>query len=382
MNDISVFVITGGPGAGKTTALNVIPEWLSNIGFNTLVVPETATELLKAGVKRQIKDVDWAIFQEHLLHLQIEKENVYRSLLSKFHKCRKVLLCDRGVMDAKAYLEPGEFERIIKRLGYRITDVRDKRYDAVFHLVTAAEGAEEFYTLNNNDARLETSEEARAKDILIKNAWIGHNHPLTIIDNFHSKDFEHKLKRLWGAICHALGIPEPIEDERRFLIQLPDLQDSGEWVGMSVAQAVPIYIEQMYLVSEGSEERRIRKRGQDGGYVYYITNKRSIAGSTKRIETEKQIQEGEYYIRRDLEADPLFHGIRKTRYCFIWESQYFELDIFIYPHPGLCILEIELTTEQRSVVIPAFIRVMKEITGDTRYSNRELARKGSVLPFI
>ena len=38
-------------------------------------------------------------------------------------------------------------------------DLRDN-YDAVFHLVTAAKGAEEFYTLSNNTARTETVEEA------------------------------------------------------------------------------------------------------------------------------------------------------------------------------------------------------------------------------
>ena len=111
MSNFPVYVITGGPGAGKTTALNVIPEWLHNIGFNSLVCSESATELLLAGVKKQIKDIDWAIFQEHLLRLQIERENLYRSLLSKFRRPKKVLLCDRGAMDAKAYLEPGEFEK-------------------------------------------------------------------------------------------------------------------------------------------------------------------------------------------------------------------------------------------------------------------------------
>jgi hypothetical protein len=35
----------------------------------------------------------------------------------------------------------------------------DRRYDGVFHLVTAAIGAEKFYTLANNTARSETPEQ-------------------------------------------------------------------------------------------------------------------------------------------------------------------------------------------------------------------------------
>jgi len=38
--------------------------------------------------------------------------------------------------------------------------LRDIRYDAVIHLVTAANGAPEFYTSENNVARYETVEMA------------------------------------------------------------------------------------------------------------------------------------------------------------------------------------------------------------------------------
>lgn len=46
--------------------------------------------------------------------------------------------------------------------GMDLLSVREGRYDAIFHLVTAAFGAEEFYTLANNpDSRTETVEQAR-----------------------------------------------------------------------------------------------------------------------------------------------------------------------------------------------------------------------------
>ena len=37
--------------------------------------------------------------------------------------------------------------------GVDVTELRDKPYNAIFHMVTAADGAEAFYTLENNATR-------------------------------------------------------------------------------------------------------------------------------------------------------------------------------------------------------------------------------------
>ena len=66
-----------------------------------------------------------------------------------------MLLCDRGVMDGKAYIQDEGWQALLYENGYNMVNLRDKRYDAVIHLVTAADGAEEFYTLENNQARYE-----------------------------------------------------------------------------------------------------------------------------------------------------------------------------------------------------------------------------------
>lgn len=49
-------------------------------------------------------------------------------------------------------------------------------------MVTAADGAEEFYTDVNNEARYETKVQAVALDKKLINAWVGHPH-FSIIDN-------------------------------------------------------------------------------------------------------------------------------------------------------------------------------------------------------
>ena len=43
-------VITGGPCAGKTTAMSWIQNAFTKLGYRVLFIPETATELISGGV--------------------------------------------------------------------------------------------------------------------------------------------------------------------------------------------------------------------------------------------------------------------------------------------------------------------------------------------
>ena len=68
--------------------------------------------------------------------------------------------------------------------------LRDNRYDAVVHMVTAADGAEEFYANLSNEARYESVEEAVEKDRKLREAYMGHKRWVMIdntADNFQMK---------------------------------------------------------------------------------------------------------------------------------------------------------------------------------------------------
>lgn len=70
-------------------------------------------------------------------------------------------------------------------------------------MVTAADGAEQFYTLENNSARTEGLETAKMLDKWIQKAWAEHPHH-HIIDN-STKGFDNKLNRLYTQIITYLG---------------------------------------------------------------------------------------------------------------------------------------------------------------------------------
>lgn len=230
-------------------------------------------------------------------------------------------------------------------------------------MVMAAKGAEKFYTTENNEARRETLKEAMKADENVMAAWVGHPH-LIVIDN--STDFE-KIKRVVAAIARVLGIPVPLEIERKFLLgKQPDLKSDA------FRDAQEILIEQMYLATSSSDEEvRIRKRSQSDSHMYYRTHKIEVCSGVRQ-ETEETISAKEYINLQAL-CDPSKKIICKSRICLVYENQYCEIDIFRDP-AGLCLLEIELTEENDKVTLPPFLDIEKEVTGDKKYSNASLAK--------
>ena len=360
---VTKIVITGGPCAGKTTALSHIQSFFTKMGYYVIIVPETATELIMGGV------TPWGLntnldYQLCQMTLQLEKEKVFLQAAQKvFGKEKILVVCDRGTMDNKAYMNDAEFSWVLSSMGTSYTEIRD-RYDAVFHLVTAAKGAQEFYTTANNEARTETIEEASLLDDKIIAAWMGHPH-LRVIDN--SSDFKGKLDKLIKEITAFLGEPEPYEIERKFLIQYPDLK-----VLEANYDCRKIDIIQTYLRSDENEEVRVRQRGEGGHYIYLKTIKKRISGM-KRIETETRISKDEY-LSLLMEADTSKRQIRKTRYCLMYQNQYFEIDIYPF-WSDKAIVEIELSNENDEIKFPKNMKIIKEVTDDDSYKNASLAEK-------
>ena len=70
-----------------------------------------------------------------------------------------VIICDRGLMDSAGYIGWDKFNQILKRMNWTVEELRDRRYDAIVHLITAAEGAPEFYD-KKRYTNYETLEEA------------------------------------------------------------------------------------------------------------------------------------------------------------------------------------------------------------------------------
>lgn len=357
---ITKIVITGGPCAGKSTAMSWIQNAFTQKGYTVLFIPETATELITGGIAPWTcgTNID---FQKCQIKLQLEKEKTFEEAALTMNAEKILIVCDRGTLDNKAYLNELEFMETLQHIKKNEVELRDN-YDAVFHLVTAAKGAEEFYTTANNSARTETIEQAAILDDKLISAWTGHPH-FRIIDN--SSSFEDKMKKLITEISTFLGEPEPYEIERKYLIEYPDIK----WLENNPS-CQRIEIIQTYLKSSKSEEIRVRQRGINGNYIYFQTIKRKVS-DLKRIEIERRLSESEY-LKLLMEADTTKRQIRKTRYCLTYENQYFEIDIYPF-WKDKAIVEIELSSENEKIIFPKKIKIIKEVTNDNSYKNSSLA---------
>ena len=354
-------VITGGPCAGKTTAMSWIQNAFTKEGYTVLFVSETATELSSGGAPWKYTKNNRE-YQLQVTKLMLAKEQAFEDVAKTFDAEKVLIVCDRGTMDNRAYMNEEEFRYVLDRLEMSEIELRD-RYDAVFHLVTAAKGAEEFYTFANNAARYETPEGAiRVDDSLIA-SWTGHPH-LRIIDNRYN--FNEKMMMLITEIAAFLGEPRPLETRRKYLIRYPDISELEQRPNCERVEIL-----QAYLRSEiPGEMIRIRQRGREGHYLYYKTRKRMIDG--KRIETEERLTKNEY-LELLMQADPGYRPIRKQRYCLSENGLYYNIDI--YPQwQDQALMEIELYGGEEKVDIPEGITVIREVTGEEEYTNPAIAR--------
>ena len=97
-------------------------------------------------------------------------------------------------------MSPEGWEQLkIKNPEWNEVDLRDNRYDQIIHMITAANGAEQFYTLSNNHARSESIELARELDDRCSKAWIGHP-CMAVIEN--CKIFDMKVTRALQVVIN------------------------------------------------------------------------------------------------------------------------------------------------------------------------------------
>ncbi|MCR5653658.1 MAG: AAA family ATPase [Ruminococcus sp.] len=351
MSRTSKIVLTGGPSGGKTKALNMLKIKLEAYGIKVFTVTEAATGVLNSGFSGEKPSYE---FQKAISLYQLEAENRAEELSKNYNA---VIICDRGIMDSRVYLDDDDFIKLKNELNMNEVDMRD-RYDAVFHLDSTSTDNRVIY--ENDDVRDETRLEAREINERSLRAWCGNPHYrfIPVCDSFKEK-FDFLVKE----IKSFLGIPKPLEIERKFLIKYPDTKYLLSLV-CSKSE-----IEQSYMIGEEGKFR-LRKRGENGSYIYMKTIKNMISETT-REETEIRLSEDEYY---NLLKNNLITGtIKKERYCLMYDGTYFEIDVFPF-WKKQAYIEVELLDENCEVKFPEFIGIIREVTYDPKYKNSSLSR--------
>ena len=348
---IKKIVITGGSDAGKTTAMNWIQNNFEKKGYKVIFIDSAAKEFINDGVlKGELKST--LKYQSIVIDMQIAKEKIYEEAAKQLPFEKILLVCKRGTVDAKAYMSNRDFEYMLKERNLNEVELRDA-YDAVFHLVTSASGAEEYFLIDD-PLRDNLIEEAKRIDDQIINAWTGHKY-FRVIDN--RSTFQNKMKQLIKEISLFLGEEGPYETQRKLLIKKPDIELLNKLHNCNKVKVIEIYLNE-----EKNTISKLIQRGINSNYTY----SKITINKDKNVETETRLTQ-DAYIEELINIDTSKKIIIKDRYCLTENSIYYEIDI--YEHlEDKAICEVELTRSSE-LQLPSIIEVIEDITNNEEYTS-------------
>jgi len=271
-----------------------------------------------------------------------------------------------------------------------MTRLRERRYDFVVHLVTAAKGAVQHYTLvqaeNDNTksaagARHETPEEACALDLKTQQAWQGFPHEsYRIIDN--SGDFAYKRDRVKDFVMQAIGEASGNREGemRRLLCRLRDpvhltsskasleiLERAGEEHCRKIA------VHMIYL----SDKQRLQRRqlAGEGHPTYY----RQTLDSDQHVVRQHQIDTWTYssFVRAAMEANVEVMEFDEDLIIVTKDNSICRYHIFHDDERDdsapTIILEYDSMQFPSEAELPEWLEIVRDVTADDRYSYFPLA---------
>ena len=294
--DFKTIVFAGSHSHEKSEAIIEMKRRLEGINYTVYIQNQITTDLFPPEIK---------------IDLSLTRENCYVRAVKRSIAKKKIIFFDRGIMDDLPDTGSKLFDQILKSHGLSRVDVRDRRYDAIFYF----------------------RKSVCHKDKKTLAAWIGHRH-LRVIPVFRDKQARFNL--LWKHIQRVLGIPKPLEIERKFLVEILKNSLPTAHVSLNVVQN--------YLKKElDGSSPRIRLVADCGflsTHLMYKTVKKKVS-KLSREEQEIELSQKSYErLSRNIDLDTV--SIIKRRTYFVYANQYFELDEFFKPYNNLVLLEIEL----------------------------------------
>ena len=199
LKNVKRVVITGGPCAGKTTAIESIRTYFEQKKSRVIFVNEVPTEIMKMGIT--LAKYGKLPFQKAIIDLQRKKEQVIMDAACSVEDEQEVLIIyDRGILDHFIYLNDKEQKLIEEEMGIDRQQLYGN-YDLIIHMLSVASEMPELY--ENSEYRLEAVSEAKEMDDKIGKIWRQHNDYVQI---GCERNFEDKIQNLISLISSNSGI--------------------------------------------------------------------------------------------------------------------------------------------------------------------------------
>ncbi len=347
MNLIKI-VLTGGPCAGKTQVFEALKKHLSQKNIKLIAVAETATELITGGIKpyeaEKIMD-----FQDIVYSLQKCKEEVAQKALSINNgedSC--VILFDRAIIDNKAYLpNQDDFDYLLAKYNDNEISLLDS-YDYVINLFSLAACEDGVYDLSSNEARFESTEEAKDLDQRTIEAWIGHKN-IKVFNSFPT--LEEKLEAVIGHVDNILN-GTVTKNIQTYYVD----RGNSDFSMYNDNNSKTIGIREIYLKNDKNPDLNpvIIESTYKGNKSYQFAIRRENEDTIEDI-YHKQIT---LQKRRELLATLGIKGvIERTELTFVEAKQPYKVNFY----KDFTTLEVEENTQNKKLEIPANIVINGKI---------------------
>ena len=159
-------LITGGACAGKTEVIHTIKNEYQNKGYNVFVLNEIPTQLIMNGVTAQ--RIGKMKFIELVIKMYLEFDSIYNEFLINTNK--DVVIYDGSPLDVLKFISKDKFNEIANKYNTSFDKIINN-YDKIIFLETIAKKYPQFYTLENNSARLDNLNMAVERNDILANYY-------------------------------------------------------------------------------------------------------------------------------------------------------------------------------------------------------------------
>jgi hypothetical protein len=302
-------------------------------------------------------------YQLALLRVQLALEDNFRAV-ARACGHPALILCDRGTMDGRSYCSPQQWDEICRRGGYQTSALRDQRYDAILHMVTAAIGAEKHYNLDN-PARYETLEEAREADLRLRQMYVGHPR-IKLIHNKDEDAFQDKINAAVDFVFQCIGHNPPVHDKRRFLLRWSP--DRTIPVPTEVVTVTATILAQS--TSSSYSVAMLRQSKEVSTRVYLVT----ANDDRQRVQQQMYLTENEYNLLVD-QIHPDHVPLVKKNHVFTQDGAFYDLAVHYAPSWIAGYATLYVDGLDKNSKLPDFLSDAVETTGQPDMSSFHMSTK-------
>jgi hypothetical protein len=118
-------------------------------------------------------------------------------------------------------------------------------------------------------------------------SWIGHPH-FTVIDNYSTQSFKHKIESALDTVLKFIGLPTPTSFYKKYLLVKDSPIDLPIDIKFETFNAIEIFLQ----LSGDQVDNFLRRSGKDDTYIY--THEIRYIKNNERIVKKSQITPREF----------------------------------------------------------------------------------------